>query len=135
MVEEEAVHQVHAFQHAVGRRTREDTSQDGSQGAPNAVDAEGVEGVVIAQHFLQVNDREERNDAGNDGHDHRTCWCDKSSRRSDDDETGDDARAETQHAGFAFENPFHKTPYEASGGSADECVGESVCRDRVGSEC
>jgi hypothetical protein len=79
---------------------RKDAGENRAESAADAVHAEGVERVVVAEDLLQVGHREERHDAGQHAHDdgrntHET------GAGGDDHETGDDAGAEAEDARLA----------------------------------
>src|SRR5262249_7484176 len=78
----------------VGRR--EDAGHEGAEGAADAVDAEGVERVVVLEDRLELRAREVGDDAGEDADDDGAGRRDEAGGRRDDDEARDDARAEAE---------------------------------------
>src|SRR5688500_10473525 len=75
-----------------------EAGEERAEGATNAMDAEGVEGIVIADPRLQLCDRKVRNGAGEKADNHCAGRIHKPASGSDNDQARDDAGTETEHA-------------------------------------
>ena len=99
-------HDAGVFAELVDRSVSEHTGQDRADDAANAVDAEGVERVVITEHLLDVDRREVTSDAGNDADDQRARRIDEARSGSDRDETGNRTGDDAEDARLLGDHPF-----------------------------
>ena len=97
----------------------EDARQDGADEPADAVHAEGVERIVVAELRLQRGGRPAADRTGGDADDEGARRADEAGSRSDGDETGDRARDDAEDARLAVAHPFDEHPGERGGRSRD----------------
>ena len=97
----------------------EDAGQHGADDTADAMHAEDVQGVVIAEHALELGRGDEADHAGCDADDQRTHGPDGAGGRGDGDQAGDGAGGDTQHAGLAVGHPLREHPGQRRGGGGD----------------
>src|SRR6516164_1708814 len=90
------------------------TGQEGADGTADAMHAEDVETVVIAERVLEPGGTPIADDAGSDADDQCATRIDKTRRRSDRDQPGDRARDDAEHARLAFDDPLGEHPGKSS---------------------
>ena len=97
----------------------EDAGQHRPDDAADGMDAEGIEGVVIAERVLQGGGGEEAEHPGDDADDQRPRRIDEARggghRHQPRDRAGDDA----EHAGLLLGHPFREHPGQRGGGRGD----------------
>src|SRR6267142_163405 len=86
----------------------------------DAVHAEGIEGVVIAQHLLHRGHGEEADDAGDGAGEEGADGADKAGRRSDRHQARHDAGADAQQARLALHDPLGERPGHARNGRPEQ---------------
>ena len=92
-----------------GRRGK-NTGQQRTQRATHCMDAEGIKGVIVAEHRFQLCHREERNRPGKDTDPHGRGAVDKSASGRHHDETGDCTGAKPEDAGLLAGEVFEESP-------------------------
>ena len=116
---------------AAESRVVEHARQDGAEDAADAVHAEHVERVVVAERALQLRDREQADHAGQQADDDRAHRTDPAAGRGDRDETGDGAGSCTEHGRRAAEDPFTEGPGADRSGRGEEGVDEDLSGERI----
>ena len=89
---------------------REHAGQERADHAANAVDAEAVERVVIAEHVFEAGRAPVAADAAGDADRHRADRTNEARGRGDGDEAGDGARGDADDGRLAAMRPFDKHP-------------------------
>ncbi len=111
-----------AFQGAGGAADGLDREHAGEHGADDAADgmhAEGVERVVIADHFLHVDRSPEAHHASDQADGQRAARADKAGRRGDGHQAGNRAGGDAQDGGFAAGNPLSEHPTQCGSSGSD----------------
>ena len=93
--------------------TELDGEHAGEQGADDPADAmhaEHVERVVVAEHVLERGRRPEADDAGGEADHQGAARQHEAGGRGDRDQAGDGTRSDAEHAGLALGDPLHQHP-------------------------
>ena len=111
----------------------EDAGQNGAQRAADAVDAEGIQRIVVAELRLELRAGEEADDARGDAHRQRGHRLHEARGRRDAHQARDQARGSAQHARLAADDPFHAGPGQRAGRGgkvrrAEGAGGQAVAR-------
>ena len=96
------------------------------------MNTESVERIVIAEPGLDLVTEKEGHQACRDADDECPGRSDESASRSNHHETRNGAGTESEHAGFAFKQPFGHRPDERGDRSRQRSGGESVGGDAIG---
>ena len=98
------------------------------------MNAKGVEGIVVAEAGLDLEDHKGAEEAGGETDEQRGHGLYESGGRGDGDEAGDRAGNCAQSRGLAIVNPLENGPAESGGGSGEVRVDEGAGGQRAGSE-
>src|SRR5579872_402195 len=94
----------------------EHAGQDRADDAADAVDAEAIQRVVVAEGVLEGGGAEIAADAAGDADHHRADWTDIARSWGDRDEAGDGARADADDRRLAAMGPFNENPGQSRNG-------------------
>ncbi len=97
----------------------EDTGEECSDGAASAVDAEGVERVVVAKVVFEAGDHIEAEDAGDEPDEQGGHGLDESRGGGDGDEAGDGSGDGSEGGGFAILEPLGEGPTDGCRGGGE----------------
>ena len=111
----------------------EQADQERADEAADEVDADHVEGVVVAGLGLEPHG-EAADDAGDGADADRRHAGDEAGARGDGHQAGDDARRRTEVGEVTVTEPLHEHPGEAGGGGGEEGVDERLDGLAVGGE-
>ncbi|MCY1287001.1 hypothetical protein D9M70_359840 [compost metagenome] len=100
-------------------RSGEDAGQQGADDTADAMHAEGIQGVVVAQLALQAGGAEVADHAGDQTDDQRTHRAHGTGGRSDGDQAGDHAGSDTQGTRLTVGQPLGEHPAQGGGGGGD----------------
>jgi len=87
--------------------------EEGAESASRAVNAEGVEGIVVAEAGLNLEDHEGADEAGGKADENRGHRLDEAGGRGNSDEAGDRAGDGAQSCGLAIVEPLEDGPADA----------------------
>ncbi|ENN84882.1 hypothetical protein RHSP_42204 [Rhizobium freirei PRF 81] len=107
---------------AAERGAGEDAGCDGSEDTADAVYAEDVGRIVIAELVLHDRDEEVAQRRDDEAHDDRAHRTGDTGSRRDGDETGNHARSAAEHGGLAAGEGFDQRPGDDGGCGCDEGV-------------
>src|SRR5271169_6161977 len=110
----------------------EHAGQKGADHAANAVDAEAVERVVIAEHVLEAGGAPVAADAAGDADRDRADRTDEARGGSDGDEAGDGARGDADDGWLTAMDPFDEHPGQRRDGGRNLGDGHRHARLHAG---
>jgi hypothetical protein len=115
-----------AFGQGLTATCGEDAGQQGADDAADAVDAPGVEAVVVLQRVLEPDGAGVAGRTRDDADEEGALGVDESGRRGDGDQTGDDAGEQAQQGRLLLLDPFDGQPAERGGTAARMVLKQAV---------
>src|ERR1039458_2219763 len=97
----------------------EDAGEERAQSSTGAVDAEGIERVVVSENSLDLADHEITNHAGAQADEEGGERLDEPGSRGDGHQSRDGAGNSAQDAGLAVVDPFRADPAQGGGGGSE----------------